>query len=583
MASSHFDVTPKDTTASKKFTITYTVSTHIQSRQTAINEIPPEQQITYPFRQRDPRLIVYEPARPEIDPLPPQEGNASSKEWITNQLVTAMMGNSNDGNEFETSFINANEVHELETHLLGMKDNDIHALYNTVSRQLTLRNGYVADYNPTLTAALRCHSNALLLGSFEQSKSANHYISPYIKKDKAPLIDSLNIILEAMDHVHKYPSRAEDKHTTSRKVQYMLTRIANKLGSLMEIGDTQAAACLLGMNVILSSELFAVCDVQAAMNLIRNEQTAKLMMEHNGNEVTHDGENKDDTSNSHSAHSILPAVNSVRSTWGNPLYLPQKLPKSDCGEEDVEGDGNCFYHCMNILLYDTTSVDMCFDLRVQLNQHILVHINDNMDDFIPSTVSEMMQNELNEMSVQNCTSALNNTQIETYMTLMSNATPGQATYCSYLVMCAFAHMTQTNLVIYEQDHGDANAYQQIMMKVASPNSETYCLYYVNNCHYRILHHLEEQVNNDYVSEESDNNNNNDNDGYDSDDSWLVNDEDCASNDNNLFLAKESTLKDLLQDDEDLRDACPTNATFQNIQKILQKDLSANLDEPEWKF
>ncbi len=59
-----------------------------------------------------------------------------------------------------------------------MKLNDLKALYDTVSLKLTKQNGYIVDCNPTLTAVLGCHSNALLLGSFEQSKGAAHYIGP---------------------------------------------------------------------------------------------------------------------------------------------------------------------------------------------------------------------------------------------------------------------------------------------------------------------------------------------------------------------------------------------------------------------
>ena len=72
-----------------------------------------------------------------------------------------------------------------------MKLNDLKALYNTVSLKLTKRNGYVVDYNPTLTAVLGCHSNALLLGSSEQSKVAAHYVGP-IYRQKQNTIGRIN-------------------------------------------------------------------------------------------------------------------------------------------------------------------------------------------------------------------------------------------------------------------------------------------------------------------------------------------------------------------------------------------------------
>ncbi len=52
----------------------------------------------------------------------------------------------------------------------------------------------------------------------------------------------------------------------------MLTRILNKLGSLIEIFDTQAASALLGLEVSLSTESYVFCDIQSCINLIKNEK-----------------------------------------------------------------------------------------------------------------------------------------------------------------------------------------------------------------------------------------------------------------------------------------------------------------------
>ena len=129
------------------------------------------------------------------------------------------------------SLLNDCEINKIITHLSGMKLDDLKALYDTVSLKLTKQNGYIVDYNPTLTAVLGCHSNALLLGSSEQSKVAAHYVGPYIDKNKAPSGESIDVIYEAMEHAKKYPSIAKNTGTNTRFVQYVLTRILNKLGS----------------------------------------------------------------------------------------------------------------------------------------------------------------------------------------------------------------------------------------------------------------------------------------------------------------------------------------------------------------
>ena len=61
----------------------------------------------------------------------------------------------------------------------------------------------IVDFNSTLTAVLGCHSNALLLGSSEQSKFAAHCVGPYIDKNKTSLGESIDVIYEAIEHAKK--------------------------------------------------------------------------------------------------------------------------------------------------------------------------------------------------------------------------------------------------------------------------------------------------------------------------------------------------------------------------------------------
>ena len=155
--------------------------------------------------------------------------------------------------------------------LSSMEEKDLIQLYDTVKNKLVQRNGYVVDYNPALTAILGCHTNSLLLGSSEQAKAAAHYLGPYVDKDKTPLGETLEIIYEAMQYVKTHPSKAGDAGTISRFAQFLLTRILDKLGSLIEYSDTQAAAELIGLRTSISSEIFAGCDTDACINLVKNE------------------------------------------------------------------------------------------------------------------------------------------------------------------------------------------------------------------------------------------------------------------------------------------------------------------------
>ena len=79
--------------------------------------------------------------------------------------------------------MNVVEINKIISHLSGMDVNDLRTLYDTIYLKLVRHNGYAVDYNPTSTALLGCHSNTLLLGSFEQSSSSLHQSICRQKKD----------------------------------------------------------------------------------------------------------------------------------------------------------------------------------------------------------------------------------------------------------------------------------------------------------------------------------------------------------------------------------------------------------------
>ncbi len=186
----------------------------------------------------------------------------------------------------QNKFLELSEVDRLVECLDGMLTSDLESLYNSVSDKLEKRNGYVVDYNRMLTAILGCNKNSLLFGGTKQSKGAAFYLGPYVQKNKTELSESLDVVLESIEHARKYPSAAEDRNTNNRFVQYVMTRILNQLNSLQEISDTQAAGSLIGLNIGLCSEFFVVYDAQSHINFALNGKA--------GDEADDDNEFTDD-------------------------------------------------------------------------------------------------------------------------------------------------------------------------------------------------------------------------------------------------------------------------------------------------
>ena len=144
-------------------------------------------------------------------------------------------------------------------------------LYDRVANKLEDRNGWVVEYNPLLTSLLGCNTNLAFLGSKEQSKQALFYIGPYINKNGVKVVDALPLLAHAQHHALQHPSVADDSETTKRQVQHIMTRVLNKLNSLMEISDTQAALALLGMGPTVCSETFSYYDLRSTKNFVLDQ------------------------------------------------------------------------------------------------------------------------------------------------------------------------------------------------------------------------------------------------------------------------------------------------------------------------
>jgi hypothetical protein len=126
-----------------------------------------------------------------------------------------------------------------------------------------------------LTALLGCNTNLSFLGSKEQSKQALFYIGPYINKNGVKVLDALPLLAHAQNHALQYPSSADDAGTDTRFLQHIMTRILNKLNSLMEVSDTQAALALLGMGPTVCSDIFAYYDLRSTKNFVLDQYFGK--------------------------------------------------------------------------------------------------------------------------------------------------------------------------------------------------------------------------------------------------------------------------------------------------------------------
>ena len=146
------------------------------------------------------------------------------------------------------------EIARLDPEIKASIDRLPESQKEVLKKSLEVRNGAVVSFSPVLTQCLGSNTAAYLLGSEEQARSALYYLVKYMNKDSAALSNSLPVIRQALIHVNRNTSRAEDAGTALRTGKFFMERILNGFTGLAEISDTQSAACLLGMKSYISSE-----------------------------------------------------------------------------------------------------------------------------------------------------------------------------------------------------------------------------------------------------------------------------------------------------------------------------------------
>ena len=79
----------------------------------------------------------------------------------------------------------------------------------------------------------------------------------YMIKEAYALAASLSVLLDARQHIEKYPSKASDSGANDRTSKHFLQRVLNS--ETAELSTTQAAAIVLGVPSAGHSHNFAYC------------------------------------------------------------------------------------------------------------------------------------------------------------------------------------------------------------------------------------------------------------------------------------------------------------------------------------
>jgi hypothetical protein len=105
--------------------------------------------------------------------------------------------------------------------------------------------GYIVTYSPAWTACTGSNSAIYPLYSQQQAKSIVYYVCDYITKGESQLTNIVPLIREALNHIEKFPSRAEDSGSELRNSLHFMSKILNDISGMTECSAPMAACPLL--------------------------------------------------------------------------------------------------------------------------------------------------------------------------------------------------------------------------------------------------------------------------------------------------------------------------------------------------
>lgn len=131
-----------------------------------------------------------------------------------------------------------------------------------------ISNGYLTEFNPTLTDLLNCNTCVSFLGDNTSAKCALYYLSKYVTKSDTTLSTSKVLIADAIRKNNLYGSVASDFGTDSRLAKSTIQRILMNSAKAEELSHEMIAAVLLGYKSILKSHSNTYCFVSTASSFL---------------------------------------------------------------------------------------------------------------------------------------------------------------------------------------------------------------------------------------------------------------------------------------------------------------------------
>jgi len=115
---------------------------------------------------------------------------------------------------------------------------------------------YFVEQNLITTNLLECHNNSSCILGEDSGNSVQEYLLSYELKEGAALKQAVPILLAAMEHIHAYPSKADDTQTLQRTSLHLAQRTVNTFSGSHQWSMPMMALALLGEHAQITSDAF---------------------------------------------------------------------------------------------------------------------------------------------------------------------------------------------------------------------------------------------------------------------------------------------------------------------------------------
>ena len=143
-----------------------------------------------------------------------------------------------------------------------------------LARVLPVQNGLVSCYNALLMVVTTCNQCSVPLGAAATAKAALFYLCKYVVKDGHKVAITATLFKMAQKYVTQYPSTAADAASEQRQLQYLMSRVCNRLIGAKEYSAQQAACIALGQKAQMTNFIFWRVFVSTAVDYIRAQTAA---------------------------------------------------------------------------------------------------------------------------------------------------------------------------------------------------------------------------------------------------------------------------------------------------------------------